>query len=360
VRTGHAIALHLAALILCQCGACSSATEHPPAVTESLPGEASPETIRWTLQTLMTPSTHYQQAVIDIAESIGLMSNGRLEIEVYPTGAVVRAGEEFEGVDKDVIDACLAGHMNQLRRYPAAGLFYQMVGGMTAAQMQLWYLAGGGDELAATMYSDSNCHYVNTPLVHPPEIWCHSTVPLETVSDLRDLRFRVAGDAREILASMGASTVTFPASDIYEYATRGVVDAFEYGEPAINWEMRLHEVARFLYTSSSRAPTGGNALFVNKASWNDLSPELQAIVEYAAISETQLWYAEELILNHGALQHFIDYGTVVQPLAGAIEAAFLATAEDYYKWKAERDPFFRLVRESQLAFKALCEAQYVS
>lgn len=288
------------------------------------------------------------------------MSNGRLVIDVYPTGAIVRAGEEFEGVDKDVIDACLAGHMNQLRRYPAAGMFYQMVGGLTAAQMQLWYLAGGGDELAAMMYGDSNCHYVNTPLVHPPEVWCHSTVPLDEASDLDGLRFRVAGDAREILATMGAATVTFPASDIYDYATRGIVDAFEYGEPAINWDMRFQEIAHYLYTSSSRAPTGANALFVNNTSWNDLTPDLRAIVTYAAVSETQLWYAEELVLNHGALQNFVDYGTAVQSLPPDIDEQFLETAEVYYRDRAKRDPFFRLVLESQLAFKALCEAQHVS
>lgn len=301
----------------------------------------------------------YHDAVVRTAARIEEMSGGSLIVEVFSTGEIVSAGEEFGGVHKGIIDACLAGHMNQLNRYPAAGLFYQMVGGMTASQMQLWFLAGGGDELATRMYESSNCHYVNSPLLHPPEIWCHSTVPLETVADLKDLRIRVAGDAAEILAIMGAATVTFPVTEIYESTTRGIIEAFEYGEPAINWEMGFHEIADYLYLSPSRAPTGGSGFFVNDDSWNDISPELRAMVKYASMAETQLWYAQELVLNDGAVQQYINYGTLVEPLPAAIEDQFLATAGAFYNGKAEAAPFFKEVLESQRAFKELCELQSV-
>ena len=313
----------------------------------------------WKLQALTTPAMRYHDVVIRIAERVKEMSGGALLIEVYPTGAIVDAGEEFGGVDKNIIDACLAGHMNQLGQYPAAGLFYQIVGGMTAAQMHLWYLAGGGDELASRMYASSNCHYVNTPLLHPPEIWCHSAIPLRTVSDLEALRIRVAGDASEILAMMGAATVTFPAIDIYESVSRGIINAFEYGEPAINWGMGFHEIADYLYLSPSRAPTGGSGLFVGEESWSRVSPELRAMVKYAAMAETRHWYAEQLVLNDGALQRYVEYGTQVAPLPQAIEEEFLSTAESFYNSKAEGDPFFNEVLQSQRAFKELCEFQDV-
>ena len=349
----------LASSLLAGFIACSPAPPGIPEKQAAPSSEIEEETTTWKLQALTTSPMRYHDVVVRTAARIEEISGGRLTIEVFPTGEIVSAGEEFGGVHKGIIDACLAGHMNQLNRYPAAGLFYQMVGGMTAAQMQLWFLAGVGDELATRMYEPSNCHYVNTPLLHPPEIWCHSTVSLEVTTDLKNLRIRVAGDAGEILAMMGAATVMFPATNIYEYTTRGIIDAFEYGGPAINWGMGFHEIADYLYLSSSRAPTGGSGLFVNKDSWRDISPELQAMVKYAAMSETQLWYAEQLVLNHGALQQYIDYGTIVEPLPAAIENEFLATAKAFYNDKAQADPFFKEVLESQRAFKELCELQNV-
>jgi len=86
---------------------------------------------------------------------------------------------------------------------------------------------------------------------------------------------------------------------------------------------------------------------------------LQAMVKYASMSETQLWYAEQLVLNDGALQQYIDYGTIVEPLPTEIEADFVATAVEFYDGKAGADPFFKEVLESQRAFKALCELQDV-
>jgi len=326
---------------------------------EAAPSAPEAKPVTWKMQSLTTAAMRYHEVVVRVAERVGEMSGGMLTIETYPTGAIASAGEEFDGVHNGILDACLAGHMNQLDLYPAAGLFYQVVGGMTAAQMQLWYLAGGGDGLAAEMYEGSNCHYVSTSLLHPPEIWCHSTKEIKKVSDMNGLKIRAAGDAGEILAMMGASTVMIPGSEVYESAARGVIDAFEYGGPAINWGMGFHEIADYLYLSPSRAPTGGSGIFVNEKSWGEISPELQAMVKYAAMSETQLWYAEQLVLNDGALQQYIDYGTMVAPLPAEIDEEFVATAEEFYDGKAGADPFFKEVLDSQRAFKALCELQDV-
>ena len=361
-----AATLAIASLLVVGCApeAAPPAEEEAPPAEEEEEEEAPPaapevETITWKLQSLTTEAMRYHVIVTRIAERINEMSGGRLVVETFPTGAIAPAGEEFDGVHQGVLEACLAGHMNQLDLYPAAGLFYQVVGGLTAAQMQLWYLAGGGDDLATQMYEPSNVVYVGTPLLHPPEIWCHSTVALETPDDMKGLKIRAAGDAGEILNMMGASTVMVPGSEVYESAARGVIDAFEYGGPAINWGMGFHEIADYLYLSPSRAPTGGSGLFVNDDAWAEISPDLQAMVKYATMAETQLWYAEQIVLNHGALDSYRDYGTVVEQLPASIDEEFIATAAEFYDGKAAADPFFAEVLESQRAFKDICILQDV-
>lgn len=326
---------------------------------EAAPAAPEAEVTNWKLQTLTSEAMRYYRVVTRIAERVEEMSGGQLMIETFPAGAIVPSGEEFDGVDDGVLNACLAGHMNQLDIYPAAGLFYNVVGGLTATQMQLWYRAGGGDELAAEMYEPSNAYYVGTPLLHPPEIWCHSTVPLETPDDITGLKIRAAGDPGEILARMGASTVMIPGPEVYESASRGVIDAFEYGGPAINWDQGFHEVADYLYLSPTRAPTGGSGLLVNEDDWADVSSELQAIVEYATQCEAQLWFGEQLVLNKEALDKYEDYGTQVEKLPEAIDEEFVKTAQEFYDEKASGNPFFARVLESMREFKELCELQDV-
>jgi len=283
------------------------------------------------------------------------MAGGRLVIEVFPGGAIVPATQELqEGVHKGVIDACLGGHMYQLNLFPAAGLFYQPPGGLTAVQMQMWYLAGGGDELAEEMYKPLNAHYVCTALIHPAEIWCHSKKPLKTLSDIKGLKIRAAGDAGKILARIGASVVMVAGGEIYEAASRGVIDAFEYGGPANNWDQAFQEVAAYLYLSPSRGPTGGNGIFVNKARWEELTPDLQLMVRLAAQAEMQQFYAEELVRDVAGLEKFIKYGTKVERLPKDIDEPFIKEANKFYDEQAATDPFFKKVVESQRAFIQIC------
>ncbi len=328
-------------------GACASASTIAQPV----------KVIKWKAQGHWPTSQRYYEVVSRSAERIAQMSGGKLVIEHFPGGAIVPATKELEATRRRVMDACYTGHMYNMHLFPAAGLFYQVVGGLTATQMQLWYLAGGGDELATRMYNPFDVHYVATALLHPAEIWCHANKELKTPADIKGLKFRAAGDAGEILARMGASVVMIPSQEIYEAMSRGVIDAFEYGGPAVNWEQGYQEIARYLYLSPSRAPTGGNAMFVNQDAWNELTPDLQLIVRMAAQAEMQEWFAEEIVLDHAGLQKFIDYGTIVQKLPSTIEEEFQRVAAEYYAEKAKADPFFAEVLSSQNEFKKICTLQ---
>jgi len=355
MRKARIIAVTIVLVLLS--GLTSYGCAAPGQTPAATPTPQTPEVIHWKLQAHTVPGMTYHLAVTRFAERVEQMSGGRLAIEVFPGGAIVPATQELqEGVNKGVIDAGLCGHMYQLNLFPAAGLFYQVPGGLTALQMQLWYLAGGGTELAREMYSAlENAYYVSELFIHPPEIWCHSTKPLKTLNDIKGLKIRAAGDAGKILARMGASVVMLPGGEIYEAAARGVIDAFEYGGPANNWDQGFQEVADYLYLSPTRGPTGANAIFVNKARWEELTPDIQLIVTMAAQAEIEQFFADELVRDDAALLKFIEYGTKVEPLPKEIEDAFIEEAKKFYDEQAAGKPFFKKVLESQRRFQEICE-----
>jgi len=138
---------------------------------------------------------------------------------------------------------------------------------------------------------------------------------------------------------------------------RGVIDAFEYASPSLNWGMGFHEVAEYLYISPSRAPTDCSHVWVNRDKWEELTPDLQMIVEEAVRTTGFDYYAETIVLDDEYLVKFIDYGTKVQLLPQGIVDEFLKVANAYYDEKCAADAFYAEIVESMRAFKEICDKQ---
>ena len=322
----------------------------------SAPAAPEGEVIKWQYQGHPPVSDYYFKAVERISEQITTMSNGRLTVEPYAGGSIVPASEELEGVHQGVLNMGSACPMYAVGKFPQAPLFDAVSGGMTAMQMTLWHTRGNGDALAAKMWEEKmNVKYVGTCGQLPPEIWAHTNKKIEQPSDLKGLKMRCAGDGGEILAGMGVATVYFPGAEIYESTQRGVIDAFEYASPFLNWGMGFHEVADYLYMSPSRAPTDNAHVWVNRDDWEALSPDLQAIVMDACVAVGIDYTAESYMKDDEALVEYYDYGTEVIKMPTAVEDAYLAAAMDFYDAKAATDPLYKEIVDDHWAFKALCD-----
>ena len=223
---------------------------------------------------------------------------------------------------------------------------------MTAMQMTLWHTRGNGDALAAKMWeSNTNVKYVGTAGQLPAEVWAHSNKRIDTPDDIKGLKMRCAGDGGEILASMGAATVFFPGGELYESMQRGVIDAFEYASPFLNWGMGFHEVAKYLYMSPSRAPTDNAHVWVNRDDWEELPADLQLIVINACIVAGIDYTAESFLKDDEALVKYLDYGTEIIQVPAAVEDAFLAAAMAFYDKKAAGDALYKEILDDHWEFK---------
>jgi len=323
---------------------------------EAAPAAPAGEVIKWQFQGHPPVSDYYFTAVQGIADHITTMSGGRLEVEAFAGGSIVPATEELDGVHQGVLNMGSACPMYNVNKFPQAPLFDMVSGGMTALQMTLWHTRGNGDELAAKLWEDKmNVKYIGVQGFMPAEVWCHSNKKIETADDFDGLKMRCAGDGGEILASMGVATVYFPGAEIYESAQRGVIDAFEYASPYLNWGMGFHEVTDYLYMSPSRAPTDVAHVWVNRDDWEALSPDLQAIVQDAVTAVGIDYLADMYVKNDEALVEYYNYGTNVLEMPVAVETAYLDAAQDFYDAKAAADPLYKEILDAHWAFKDLCE-----
>jgi len=313
------------------------------------------EVIEWKLQSTYGAGTRFHDVVLMVVDEINAMSGGRLVVKDFPGGAIVPPTKEFDGVLKGTIDAGIMAHCFNAPWFPQSGLFFQVVGGMRTPVYMMWFEQGGGHKLAARMWATLGVVYVGTPLFHPPEIWCHSSKPLNSLADLKGFKMRAAGDAAAVLARMGATPVFLAPPEIYESQARGVTDGLEYGGLHVNWDFGFHEIAKYIYLSSSRAPSATSGFAVREDVWAELPPDLQKIVGDACRVIALRGYAEELVLDYEAYKKYVEYGVKVRPLPEDIEQEMLSVAEAYYDEESAKDPFYAEVIQSQRDFVEICE-----
>jgi TRAP-type mannitol/chloroaromatic compound transport system substrate-binding protein len=92
---------------------------------------------------------------------------------------------------------------------------------------------------------------------------------------------------------MGMSVAQLPGGEIVPAMERGVIDAFEFNNPSSDSRFGAQDVAKNYYLSSYHQASEAFEFLFNKDFFDDLEPDLQAILKYgveaAARPPTPRW-----------------------------------------------------------------------
>ena len=173
----------------------------------------------------------------------------------------------------------------------------------------LWYYQGEGVKLANEMVAGSGEYFISPFTLYTAEVWVQSTKEIKSLADMKGLKMRTGVPVLvEILGNMGVSAVVLSGAELYDSVKRGVVDAFEYVTPAVNYSNAFHEVAKYVYLSPSRAPSDSQELWVNEKAWNSIGSELQQLVTTAANSLVAPYFAQGVVQDIEAIKKMKEYG----------------------------------------------------
>jgi TRAP-type mannitol/chloroaromatic compound transport system substrate-binding protein len=233
------------------------------------------------------------------------------------------------------------------RKEPSAPLFAAIPLGLDALQYTTWYYQRDGLDLWKEMYSKYNFGWVGPCGLNTAEnfVWSHKKI--ESLDDFKGLKYRTVGYWGEIVSALGARVVTLPAGEIHGALEKKILDVAEFANPSADYVMGLHEVCKYVHVPGIHQPTTISELIINKNSWNKISPDLQAIVKEAAKAVTLESWGHCIMEDAKALKKFQEYGTVIVKLKPEIIQNLKTKADEHYKKKAEKDPFFAKVFKSQ-------------
>jgi len=320
--------------------------------TPTTPTQPAAQAIEFKVQTSFDAANPAHVWGAKMQENITLASGGRLTFTPFTGGSIVPATKEMDAIDLGTIDGCFTCTMYNLDKWPEAGLFSARPTGLTAEGAPIWFDAYGTDFLNR-MLEGYDVIAIPGVTPQPPEIWAHSNKELKSLADIKGLKMRTAGDGGEILTRMGASVVFMPGGELYEAMQRGVIDAFEYSNAAVDWPMAFHEVAKYQAFSATRAPSDPLVYYLKKSKFDALSPDLQAIIVNVSQSTTR---QHQTTIDAGVLEavgKFRAYGNVLYHLPKEIEMEITRVATEFYDERAATaNPLYKEILASQRQFIA--------
>ena len=131
------------------------------ALTVGLASSASAETTKLRIQTHFSTETLSGQMAGEFIEDVKAMSNGEIEIEMFYSGAVVKAAETFDAAATGILDCDMTGGAYQTGKNPAFQFTGDLTGGyQNPYQQYAWLLHGGGYEQLNKLYNSHNMEFV--------------------------------------------------------------------------------------------------------------------------------------------------------------------------------------------------------
>ncbi len=287
-----------------------------------------------------------------VAERIGTLSGGRLEVTVSAAGEVVPAFEVLDAVGSGVAEMGHTAAFYWQGKEPAAAFFTTVPFGLTPNEHVAWIDAGGGQALWDELYA---------PFGVKPFMGGNTGVcmggwfrrELKMLADLRGVKIRSLGLGGEVYRRLGATPQTTPPAEILTSLQSGVLDAAEFVGPGTDIALGLYRVAPFYYYPGFNKPNGTGECIVALKRWNALDAELKAVIAHACAAEASYALAEMERLNAEALDALVTQHNVkLTAFPADLVAGARKEADDVLRELAQRSAITAKIHGSYTAFRA--------
>lgn len=305
------------------------------------------------MQTSWPASDIWMDFARQYVERVEAMSNGRLKVDLLPSGAVVGAFQVLDACHDGVLDAAHTVPVYWYGKHKAASLFGTgPVFGGSATTMLAWFHAGGGAELYRELTQDIlglNVYgFYGFPMPAQPFGWFKN--PITKAEEVKGYKYRTVGLAADLMQRLGMSVAQLPGGEIVPAMERGVIDAFEFNNPSSDMRFGAQDVAKNYMLSSYHQASESFEFLFNKDFYDDLDPDLQAILKYGVEAASTANTAIALDNYSSDLRKLqTEHGVTVHRTSKEILDAQLKAWDEIIP-ELEKDAYMKKVLDSQRAW----------
>jgi TRAP-type mannitol/chloroaromatic compound transport system substrate-binding protein len=305
-------------------GAAAAATLAAPAIAQENPK------ITWRITSSFPKSldTIYGGAV-DIAERVAAATDGNFTIQPYAAGEIVPGLQALDAVAAGTVEAAHTTSYYFWGKEPTFALGTAIPFGLNARMQNAWFYQGNGNTLLNEFFATQGVYGLpagNTGVQMGG--WFRKEI--NTVDDLKGLKFRIAGLAGKVVEKVGVVPQQLAGGDIYPALEKGTIDAAEFVGPYDDQKLGFYKVAKYYYYPGWWE--GGPVVhaFFNLDKYNNLPKHYQAILTDACAFANTNMMAKYDAKNPQALKQLVAEGTVLRPFTQEIMAACYDAALGIY------------------------------
>jgi TRAP-type mannitol/chloroaromatic compound transport system substrate-binding protein len=301
-----------------------------------------------------------------LAQRITAMSGGRLTVKVFAAGTMVPALGTFDSVAQGSAEMGHGAAYYWQGKSKSFNFFAAVPFGLTATELSAWIHYGGGQEL----YDEGYAKFGLKPFLAGNtgvQMGGWFKKEIKSIEDFKGLKMRMPGLGGEVLRRIGASAENLAGGDIFPALSSGRIDATEWVGPWNDLAFGFYKIAKNYYWPGFHEPGTGIECFVNKAKYDALAPDLQAIVASACRAEADAMLGEfnrrngeslkVLIDQHGVnLRRFPDDVMAALGKAAGEVLAELEGADDLTKRTYQS---FKTFRNEAIGWSKLAEQGYL-
>ena len=288
-----------------------------------------------------------------LADRITALSGGRLEVELFAAGEIVPGSGVFDAVAEGTAELYHAVPAYWGSKSKGILLFGSQPFGLRAVEQLGWLNWGGGQELYDEMYArfgiqpflcgNSGAQWAG---------WFRQ--PIESVDDLRGLRFRTTGLASEMCSKLGMAVQAMGGAAMFQALQSGTIDAGEFIGPWTDSALGYYQIADHYYWPGVGEPSSAEECGINKRVFDDLPPDLQDAVRFACQSLYNPVLTEYTSKHARALRQLVEeHGVQVKKLPDDVIVAMgNAAGEVVAELREDSDELVRRITESFLAYRA--------
>jgi TRAP-type C4-dicarboxylate transport system substrate-binding protein len=301
------------------------------------PAIAAENVIKWRFQAYVTAgTTHYIESAIGVADEVRKRTDGRLDIQVFPSGSLLPDTEIIKGVKRGMLEMGMSNPSNFVAEVPLAGI----AGGLPFAAAETWewaYIMNtmGFEKMFQEELAGQGLYYHSGMMTRG---MLALKKPVRKMDDFKGLKLRSSGIMQRYFTSIGAAASYLPGQEIYTALASGVIDGSHWGAVQGNTDIGSYEVCKYhlnvcLFVSS------GDGYIINQDAFNKLPKDIHDILvavlddHFGKRRDTYL-FQEVTTLN----KNIKKYGTEVLTLPEEEYAKMVKAALPLWDEAAKKSP----------------------
>jgi TRAP-type mannitol/chloroaromatic compound transport system substrate-binding protein len=188
--------------------------------------------------------------------------------------------------------------------------------------------------------------------------------PVTSLSDFKGMKYRCMGLYGEVAKKLGAAVVNLPGGEIYQAFERGVIDAFEYCTPAMDYSAGFHNLKAVRMEPGFQSTNAALIFMTRKDTWAKVPNELKPVIEGATWASMEE-YAWLMLEDAKAIKKFEEAGVKAHFLPKDVQREIVRLVDELHKELGAQDPLYKRVNDSLEKFYAefrsveyVCQPRY--